>query len=1516
MPLPGGPANKLGNRYEAWWTIRQLVRIIDKEADSIRIEDPNFDKAEFVVAVGDCRELHQAKRSHPEGKWNLSDLRSILQVMFEQLSANENTRFVFASGSDAPELRVLTERAIDSKNQKEFESVFVDSQTQKEALEKLKGIWETDTATAYKLLHRIEVSTIDERELEDKVRELLQARFLSSPEVCDALRSFAEDSIHKCINWDDLISYLSDKGFSLRRLTRPSDALSLISEATDRYLNITKQRLIQDSLIPRSSTKELLEKIKGSASRGSDCVVTGKAGGGKTGCVIECVEALRQSNDPIAVLVFRLNQMDPVASTKELGESLGLEESPALVLEVAAKAISGEAVLIIDQLDAVSTTSGRNPGFFEVVEDLLQEVRGLREKVKLHVVVVCREFDWENDHRLRRLLAKDDAKISVIDFSLDEVKSSLEASDFNTDLFDVKQLDLLRLPQNLSLFLDANDNSGSQPRFFSEKDLFDLYWKEKRRTVQSLSTSLSDYWNDVIQMLCNEMTESQQLSVLKEKLDQFPNEYLDRMASEGVLSFDGKRYGFGHETFFDYCFARAFMAIEESLVSFLVLSEQHLFRRAQVRQVLVYLRDADRRRYCKELRGLLRDERIRYHLKDLAVALAFSMPNPEEDEWKVISPWIESELEAIKSNRPNTDKFASLVWSRFHMSQNWFQIIDRKGLIVYWLTSENNGIVNMGVNYVRFHQKHSGDRVAELLEPFVGEGGEWPQRLSYVIQWATLENSRRFFDLFLRLIDDGTLDNAVGPIAVNSTFWSMMYGLDKTRPDWIVEVTAHWLQRCLSIVRAAKDSRGKANWNDLFNHDNFGPELIHDSATKAPEEFAQHVLPVILKIADEAVYGGNSTSPKRDAVWGHLINGDSVSIRGTCRDAAAIVVEKLAETRSDSIGKILAELRSRDTYLANFLLLRAYTVGAKHFANDAVSDLCDKTWRFKCGYSDNPYWIAMQLIEAATPLCSGENCTKLEKAILDYIPPWERTPEGYKRRGHACFNLLSGIPVELRSKNAQSHYMELERKFRSPDSSPRRLEVYQVGSPIEKTAAERMTDEQWLRAIQEYDSEERKYLWENPEKGGASELAQMLQEFVKQEPERFARLSLRFPLGTHPSYIKHTLNGLKETECSTELKLEVCRKAYNEYRDSCGKAITDLLGSIEEPLPDDAVQMLDWLATKHSDPDKELWSEEATSGGGDILTHGINTTRGHAAEAIRNLIQRNRSYIDRFRPTIDQLVNDNSLAVRACTSSILLAILGQESRFALRQFLSLIESRDNQHSDDRLLTTPYIGYFIRYGLHEHFEDLRTVIERMLRSNLPEASEGGARLVSIALLLQRDDAEDLVEEALRGNPSQRVGVAQVASANIGQEEYRQWSEQKLLLFFDDDDSEVRRKAAECFRNLEKQPLEFYENLIVKFCDSAAYQENSFSLLHLLEESSYRLPGITYIVCKKFLERFIEEANDMRTSRAGDVPMVSKLILRTYHQHQSDEWAAKCLDLIDQMCLEKSYAIRTDLNEYER
>ena len=155
-------------------------------------------------------------------------------------------------------------------------------------------------------------------------------------------------------------------------------------------------------------------------------------------------------------------------------------------------------------------------------------------------------------------------------------------------------------------------------------------------------------------------------------------------------------------------------------------------------------------------------------------------------------------------------------------------------------------------------------------------------------------------------------------------------------------------------------------------------------------------------------------------------------------------------------------------------------------------------------------------------------------------------------------------------------------------------------------------------------------------------------------------MSLEFPPGTNPVYIERTLDGLTVTGVSAELKLAVARKAYSESRRECGTSIADLLGGMEETLPQDTVQMLDWLATEHPDPERELWSIEAWDGkayyGGDIHNHGINTTRGRAAEAIRNLILREARYITHFRSTLDRLVSDQSLSVRSCAASSLLAL--------------------------------------------------------------------------------------------------------------------------------------------------------------------------------------------------------------------------------------------------------------------
>lgn len=785
MPLPGGPANKFGNRYELWWTVSQLVRMLHGQAESIRIEDPGLSKAEFIVTKEGRRELHQAKRNHPDGKWSLASLAAsdaqLLQAMFAELAGND-ARFVFVSASDARELGELVERAQHAASVQEFETQFLAAKEQKTNFERLKKYWNNPAiTTVHNVLRRIEVRTLDERSLEEKVNWGLRALFLYDPDsVCAELMRIAEESVHQTISREALVARLEERHFRMRRLARLDAAAALVGKVTDRYLMDARKKLIRQSLIHRAASDALLSQITDTACEG-DSVLVGKAGSGKTACVVELVEALRTRG--VQVLAFRLDRLEPVTTTVELGQELEMEESPTLVL--AAAAAEREAVLIVDQLDAVSTMSGRHSDFLDAIEGLLAETRGLRDTRKLHVVVVCRAFDWENDHRLRRMLSEKHTKVEVAEFSLDEVKDVLAAERFRTELFHLRQLELMRLPQNLSFFLEAGFDPATPPKFNTAKELFDRYWDAKRRAVAGRSAPLPDQWSQIIQLLCDEMTRTQQLYVLREKLDPFAPGYVTQMASEGVLTFDGQRYGFGHESFFDYCFARSFVAKDQPLTEFLITAEQHLFRRAQVRQILAYLRDADRQRYCTELRMLLTDSRVRIHLKDLAVAFLANLPDPGDDEWAVLEPWLSSELAASSSGQRNPDKFATLVWQHFFTSVSWSCVADRRGLIGRWLAADNSNLIDMAVNYLRFHQRHIGDRVAELLEPYVSVGGEWKNRFRFVVQWANHENSRRFFDLFLRLIDDGTLDDARGPIAANSTFWSMLYGLAKTRPEWV-----------------------------------------------------------------------------------------------------------------------------------------------------------------------------------------------------------------------------------------------------------------------------------------------------------------------------------------------------------------------------------------------------------------------------------------------------------------------------------------------------------------------------------------------------------------------------------------------------------------------------------------------------------------------------------------------------------------------------------------------------------
>ncbi|WP_200426829.1 hypothetical protein [Streptomyces sp. NE5-10] len=110
------------------------------------------------------------------------------------------------------------------------------------------------------------------------------------------------------------------------------------------------------------------------------------------------------------------------------------------------------------------------------------------------------------------------------------------------------------------------------------------------------------------------------------------------LKSQGVLAGDEEHVGFFHETYFDYLFARSFLTTGRDVHDFLADSGQHLFRRAQTRQILEHLAGTDRDRFRQTTTRLLASTRIRSHLHDVITTVLTRLDATPAD-WSAVEPF-------------------------------------------------------------------------------------------------------------------------------------------------------------------------------------------------------------------------------------------------------------------------------------------------------------------------------------------------------------------------------------------------------------------------------------------------------------------------------------------------------------------------------------------------------------------------------------------------------------------------------------------------------------------------------------------------------------------------------------------------------------------------------------------------------------------------------------------------------------------------------------------------------------
>ena len=1489
MPRTGGEADKLGNRYEILWVVDAALDLIDGEFVEFVFEAIGDEAAgvEFYrTQESGIREYHSIKRQQGGGNWTINSLtrregasgRTILGDLVQKIQ--QGAEAVFSSGTSAKDLDELIEGARADSSLEDFENRIRRSARLSGAFQdKLAPVCGSAEA-AYDALRHLEVRTKNESTLRKDVERRVRSTFrMGSGEPVNVratqllMADFAVDNLGVRLNADSFLSFLTDQGIVRSRLAGDATVRESINRLNSMYLAEVDRALINAAEIGRGESESAYAAL---LDTGKSVMLEAAAGGGKSCVLAQVVRQLDDSDVPS--LVIRLDRFtEEDYSAQAVGTKRGLPDSPTITLGEFAD--GRPAVLCIDQLDALSFVSARQPSAWGAFSELLDEARSYPN---MRVLFACRSFDLEQDAQLRALV-KDEEKVERIRVEAldpDSIRMAIAASGIPQPELSSDQLGLLSVPLHLYLFLEAARTG--EVDFASRGDLFDAFWDAKARSVNARLTGQGVNWTQAITSLCSAMSERESLVAPSYAMDEFP-EAIDVMASEGVVYLQDKEVRFFHESFFDYSFARTFLRTYSDLVQWLESDDQHLFRRSQVRQVLTFLRDRepDRSRYLETLRGLLESAEIRFHIKKLILQWLRALPDPTDDEWSVVEELV--------------DELGGHAWQVISNSVPWFDLLQDMGRWKSWLGADDQQI-DIAVRLLRMPNvlDARSAAVTTLVRPYQEGSDQWRDRLLRLVQGGNSFVSQEMQDLVIDLIADGTLDEAGIGGTRNDDWWSLWYTASKQRPVFTARVIGAWFDRQVDrAIELGRDGPFSGN-QERVAYSAISKEVISNCVSGAPLELVRKLLPrfAILEV----------TIPQRSIVpLGSLGKPED-----QLRDALVEAMMSLARDYPAELDSILDEDSLGDTMWMSALLLRVWGANPDVYAERIVRYVLDcPEQRLVIGYSistvgSDPFAaVSRTAIAGASSVCSDGTYSDLENSILELAPSWEREAQLV---GWTGFVLLRSLDQERLAETTRRRIQELERRFPNvpAPSAPQSYEaerVFQrVDPPISEEAQQRMSDKQWLSAMAEYRTGG-PIIRGDKMVGGSKQLAQGLAMLVSNDPERFASLVNQMD-ATYPAvYLEAILTGLTGNERgpdrvgTPEQVCTVLRRIRDVRVPISGTAVSRAVGAVADGfLPSDIVQMVCRIALEDPDPESDLW--RSPSSGMSPIGQAINSARGAAAVALAQLLSADSNRWDDLKPTIEQIVDDRVLAVRSAAVDALLPILDSQRADALACFGKLVEGADP------ILGTGEVERFINYAIFRDYPVMRPILLRMLDSPEPDAVRTGASMIVLASLFT-DEAQGDEDVVLNGGAEARVGAARVYADLLADETVGSECETRLGTLFVDECESVRREAGGCWLRLNPDQLASRGPLIGAFAEAMRSDSDANIIAYRLREAQRSLPAEVCDLAQSAVAAFGFRASSEQNSEAGAASDLSVLMVRLHEETDDPILRRRILDVIDEM-----------------
>ncbi len=1231
-------------------------------------------------------------------------------------------------------------------------------------------------------------------------------------------------------------------------------------------------------------------------------------GGGKTVVMRDVLERLESEGVP--VLAIKADTLSSVKTREDLSGRLGL---PASVEECAhSLASEGQFIVLMDQLDALSLALSRDQATIDVMLDTLARLRDVED---MRIVASCRTFELNNDPRLSTI--KVDRKFELQPIAESEINRVLQVIGVDATRLLPAHQTLLATPLHLKVYAQvvAGDASRHFPEsFHTLQELYEALWQRRICAVPP-DTPPPPERIAAVYLLVDAMQNRHQLTAPAAVLDEYPKaaDYLER---EWFIRREGSNWLFSHQTLFDYCYARRFVAQGRSLSQEILSGPQGLFERSQMIQVLAYLRGADNAAYRQELIALLFANDLRTHLRLLLVGWFGSLPNPTVDELGI--------ARRLMSDTSDKARFLRAAGG----NGGWFDRLNDDALPTL-LRSDDDAVVETAANYLSTLIQDRTGAVLAHLRRYLGASETWDNRvtryLSRLENWQNDEAVDMLCNLFQRGRAGGWGDHCLYQLAHSNPAAgcrALRVYLDCRFDDLLAQEQAESQAAepdPLAPYRITLPDRFK--WNQQLLGEYAIGEVMKQAVQVCPEAVVEHLLSWFLRavvVLTEPRERDDYYPSDSLFAWGwydkHISKGADFARR------MAEALGHLAQTKPPDFRAAAAELASVESLAAQRVLAQAYLSDSKTYADDIFEYLIADPRRLDIGESigGSPRYDSCRLYGVAFRYVDASRRDVLEQLVLNLRPDWEQ--RNLRGRGITQLRFLKSVPPDLLSGPARDRLGELERKFPGFELLPPvGIQFVRVGPPIEATAQARMSDASWLGAMRKYDDST---TWGDPReevlKGGIVELSRSFAEHVKENPQRFYELAQRFDETISPLYIVAAISGLADSDAPAELIFDTVRRFAAPRigtRDRIGvcRALTK---RAEVGVPDDLLDLMTGWALNDSDPTDGIWppivssDDERPRPPEGPLNRGINSTRGVAVRSICICaLSRSPTQVERAFRLLEQSAHDPSTAVRACVIDRLGPLLQEDAPRALTVFEQVLKG------NPRLLQTERVHRFLYWTYHDHFHRTRSLIEALLVNQDDATRRAGAQLVCLAAF-RYAEASELAEQALRGDPAMRRGAAQVYACNLEKRDSEDVCRKRLLQLMDDPDDQVRSHVGECFIYLRAEHLGRLRPFIERFLDSPALVGKAEHLVKYLAPLAADEPDLALMVTKRILDVMRSDVTSIHRGALVLERDLVRLPLTVYtHTYDSAE-KVRAMDLFERLLLLESRTARQALMDWDR